>query len=114
MNASPVEDIRQHEAETPHPDTITVCPPWCVVDHSDRAHPLGFHCGLDLGTVGGEASVRLWQPDLEGAAPGVACAGVLLSDAGAHELGLALVRAGDTLRRERMAAEDTRGQEVTL
>lgn len=86
---------------TTHP-TAVPCPTWCTTDHSDMPPGQGFHAGSSIeegGVVG-----RLWLTDQEGARPGVVLAGQALSEAEAHELGMALVRAADMLRRARTEA----------
>lgn len=82
--------------------TNTLCPVWCTARHDDGPRP---HHGPDLGSTWGALPVRLYQPDDDGARPGVMVAGDVLDEAAAHELGLALVRAADTLRRARLEAE---------
>lgn len=86
--------------------TAVPCPNWCTTDHTDMPPGAGFHAGhsIDEGGVSG----RLWLTDQPGARPGVVIAGQVLSEADAHELGLALVRSADVLRRTRMAQEAAR------
>ena len=78
--------------------TLIPCPSWCTLDHEDG--PGAFHAVDGALPASTRVPVRLWQEDREGARPGVVVAGQLLSEAEAHELGMALVRAGDVLRRE--------------
>jgi hypothetical protein len=60
----------------------------------------GFH------RSGGKSGVHLWLTDGDGHLPGALVGGPgfrpgeLMSEAEAHELGMALVRAADVLRRE--------------
>lgn len=79
--------------------TLTPCPSWCTVDHADMPPGAGFHAGGALSVVS-STPMRLWQADREGARPGVVVAGEVLDEAEVHELGMALVRAADVLRRE--------------
>ena len=79
--------------------TLIPCPSWCTVDHADMPPGARFHAGGALSAVSA-APMRLWQADQQGVRPGVVVAGEVLSEAEAHELGMALVRAGDVLRRE--------------
>lgn len=102
MNASSTNDDQQREVGKPHAAGATRCPSWCTARHEDGPRP---HSGRDLGSTWGALPVRLFQPDDEHARPGVMVAGDLLDEAAAHELGLALVRAADVLRRERQAAD---------
>lgn len=102
MNASSIETSQQREVGKPHAAASTPCPPWCTARHDDGPRP---HAGRDLVSTWGALPVRLYQPDDERARPGVMVAGDLFDEAAAHELGLALVRAADTLRRARQAAE---------
>ena len=85
--------------------TLTPCPAWCTTTHDDVPPGAGFHAGPDLGSAWGALPVRLWQTDQPEARPGVVIAGDVLDEAAAHELGLALVRAAETLRRARQTAE---------
>lgn len=86
--------------------TYTPCPPWCTARHDDALPGQRVpHTGPDLGSIWGAPPVRLYQLGIDGARPGVMVAGDLLDEAAAHELGLALVRAADTLRRVRLEAE---------
>ena len=78
MNASSIETSQQREVGKPHAAASTPCPPWCTARHDDGPRP---HAGRDLVSTWGALPVRLYQ------------------------LGLALVRAADTLRRARQAAE---------
>lgn len=81
--------------------TATACPSWCNVQH-DR--PGGFHAGPDI-TDGAHNIARAFQADHPGATAGIVVAGELLTDGQAHELGMALVRAADQLRRARIEAQ---------
>ena len=85
--------------------TITPCPVWCTSRHHDGPRP---HSGRDLGSMWGALPVRLFQPDDADARPGVMVAGDLLDEAAAHELGLELVRAADTLRRAQQVTKPVR------
>jgi len=80
------------------PTFTTPCPSWCTTDHTDMPPGAGFHASTM--PKPSPVAFRLWQIDQEGARPGVVVAGELLSEAEAHELGMALVRAADVLRRE--------------
>lgn len=100
MTASSIADTGRREVGKPHAET-TSCPSWCTARHENGPRP---HSGRDLGSTWGALPVRLYQPD-DGARPGVMVAGDLLDEAAAHELGLALVRAADALRRARQQAE---------
>lgn len=71
----------------------TACPAWCTVEH---VAPGGFHAGPNVSPT--EHPIRLFQDDRAGAPQGVVVAGHLLTEAQAHELGMALVRAGDAIR----------------
>lgn len=73
------------------------CPSWCTVDHADMPGA-GAHGGSV--PVAFSTPVRLRQHDSEVSSPRVLVLGQLLSEAEAHELGMALVRAADVLRRE--------------
>lgn len=96
------KNVINTECTTPAPEGATPCPSWCTARHEDGPRP---HSGRDLGSTWGALPVRLFQPDDEHARAGVMVAGDLLDEAAAHELGLALVRAAETLRRTRQAAE---------
>lgn len=82
--------------------TATQCPTWCTTNHELDGSD---HRGLDLGPGWpGIPEVRLYLADSPGAVPGVTVAEHFISAVAAHELGLGLVRAGDTLRRRVMPA----------
>ncbi|CAN5398865.1 hypothetical protein BH11ACT8_BH11ACT8_04430 [soil metagenome] len=96
---------------TPRPATITPCPTWCTTDHTNMPPGQGFHAGPVIEAPAAPGLVqwspitgRLWLTDQPGARPSVVLAGTELTEDAAHELGLALVRAADVLRRARMAA----------
>lgn len=80
--------------------TAIPCPTWCTTDHADMPPGAGFHAGQSIEEGG--VTGRLWLTDQEGARPGVVVAGQIITEAEAHELGLALVRAADVLRRARI------------
>lgn len=97
-------------------ETIT-CPPWCTVDQASHIAGLDtwdgdvLHRGKPLDILG-RASLALVSATTPSGVP-VETPGVDLFDLGdeplteaqAHELGMALVRAADVLRRERVARE---------
>lgn len=78
------------------------CPTWCTTNHT--MSQTGTHKGPDLGSRWGALPVRIVQAT-DTSDPRIVVAGEFLDEAAAHELGLALVRAADTLRRVRQAAE---------
>jgi hypothetical protein len=82
-------------------DGIT-CPTWCTTNHDLTVTTV--HKGPDLGSRWGALPVRIVQAT-DTSDPRIVVAGEFLDEAAAHELGLALVRAADTLRRVRQAAE---------
>ena len=85
---------------TTHPTAVaTDCPAWCAVDH-DEIGP-AFHASGVLPPAGSPVVSRLWQEYDRGSRSGVVVAGKLLSEAEAHELGMALVGAADLLRHAR-------------
>lgn len=95
-----------------HPPTQTAieCPSWCTVNHADTLPGSGFHAGPTFEIPAAPGIVkwdgvagRLWQADSPGAQAGVVVAGQEMREVQAHDSGMAIVRAADVLRRERMA-----------
>lgn len=82
--------------------TTRTCPTWCTTNHDLTAATV--HKGHDLGSRWGALPVRIVQAT-DTSDPRIVTGGHFLDEAAAHELGLALVRAAETLRRVRQAAE---------
>lgn len=83
--------------------TNAPCPAWCTTHHEFDGED---HRGLDLGPGWpGISEVRIYLASSPDAVGGVMVGEHFVSVAAAHELGLALVRAADVLRRERQAAD---------
>jgi len=102
--------------------TEAICPPWCAghegVYHgwetlTDTGKKVRDHSPAEYPIIGGLAVmlVQIEHEDTGMSAPGVAVdsdtmdTAHTMTDAEAHELGMAIVRAADVARRYRMAAQ---------
>lgn len=94
---------------------VTTCPSWCdhhysigegepLVHNSNRVEVSG--CAVSLTTVGEDRAATIFVDELPINAAGQPASDLLaLAEGDAHELGMALVRAADRIRRDRMEAQ---------